>query len=407
VLNRIFIQVKNIVTELTHCFFTLGNMKHEKNELQTEQRRTVLQRILAISAAAMLAPTAVRAQPIRPWVIAQIVDTTAQQQDVSKDYLIGSRAAWQEINAKGGLQGRPVKHLSIETDGSATSLRAALDSAQSITSCVAISGTAGDRTAQALTNLLRAERSGLAHVAPWLQNASNELDDTTFAIFADRQTQISHIVKSLSLVGTKDLGVIYASPQDYALYRADIERSAQRMGMQISTSPPTHDLKSVGQKLAATSPAVQLFVGGTPELAQLTAGLEQQSRQRYVLALADVNLQTMKEMGAARQTPVFAAQTVPMVNSSLPVVRAYRAAMSKYFDEPANPLSLAGYIAARYTFEVLNRVGAGLNRQTALAAFQKRESADVGGFIVSYNAAGRGSQFVTQSMLGKDGYTVG
>jgi hypothetical protein len=123
-----------------------------------------------------------------------------------------------------------------------------------------------------------------------------------------------------------------------------------------------------------------------------------------------VNLQTMKEMCAARQTPVFAAQTVPMVNSSLPVVRAYRAAMSKYFDEPANPLSLAGYLAARYTFEVLNRAanaGNGLTRQTALAAFQKRETVNLGGFIVNYNAAGRGSQFVTQSMLGKDGHMVG
>ena len=382
-------------------------MTKPKIELLPAQRRAVLQRILAVSAATMLPVSAVRAQPARSWVIAQIVDNTAQQQDVSKDYLIGSRAAWQEINAKGGLQGRPVKHLSIEADGTATSLKAALDSAQSITSCIAMSGTAGDRTAQALTNLLRAERSSLAHVAPWLQNASSELDDTTFTIFADRQAQISHIVKSLSVVGTKDLGVIYASPQEFALYRADVERTAQRMSMQISTSQPALDLKSVGQKLAANSPAVQLFIGGTPELAQFTAGLELQSRQRYVLALADVNLQTMKEMGAARQTPVFAAQTVPMVNSSLPVVRAYRAAMSKFFDEPANPLSLAGYIAARYTFEVLNKVGSGLNRQTALAAFQKRESVDVGGFVVNYNAAGRGSQFVTQSMLAKDGYMVG
>lgn len=382
-------------------------MTKPKIELLPAQRRAVLQRILAVTAAAMLPAIPVRAQPARPWVIAQIVDTSAQQQDVSKDYLIGSRAAWQEINALGGLLGRPVKHLSLETDGSAASLRTALDSAQGNTACIALTGTAGDRTAQALTSLLRTDRSNLAHVAPWLQNASNEVDDTTFAIFADRQAQIAHVVKSLSVVGTKDLGVIYASPQEFALYRADVERTAQRMGMQLSTSLPAQDLKSVGQKLGASSPAVQLFIGGTPELAQFTLGLEKQARQRYVLALADVNLQTMKEMGAARQTPVFAAQTVPMVNSSLPVVRAYRAAMSKFFDEPATPLSLAGYIAARYTFEVLSRAGAGLNRQSALAAFQRRESVDVGGFRVNYNAAGRGSQFVTQSMLSRDGYTVG
>ena len=376
-------------------------------QLLPAQRRAVLQRILAVSAAAMLPVSAVRAQPARSWMVAQIVDTSAQQQDVSKDYLIGARAAWQEINAQGGLLGRPVKHLSLETDGSATSLRTALDSAQGNPACIALSGTAGDRTAQALTSLLRTERSGLAHVAPWLQNASSELDDTTFAIFADRQAQIAHIVKSLSIVGTKDMGVIYASPQEYTLYRADVERSAQRMSMQLSTSLPNQDLKSVGQKLSASSPAVQLFIGGTPELAQFTLGLAQQARQRYVLALADVNLQTMKEMGAARQTPVFAAQTVPMVNSSLPVVRAYRTAMSKFFDEPATPLSLAGYIAARYTFEVLSKVGAGLNRQSALAAFQKRESVDVGGFRINYNATQRGSQFVTQSMLSRDGQTVG
>jgi ABC-type branched-subunit amino acid transport system substrate-binding protein len=382
-------------------------MKKTTKIFLPEHRREVLKRILAVSAATMLPAIPVRAQPARPWVITQIVDTTAQQQDVSKDYLIGARAAWQEINAKGGLQGRPVKHLSVETDGTAASLRAALESAQTNTSCIALFGTAGDRTAQALTSLLRTERSNLAHVAPWLQNASSELDDTTFAIFADRQAQISHIVKSLSVAGTKDLGVIYASQQEYALHHADVERSAQRMSMQVSTSKPTQDLKSVGQKLSASSPAVQLFIGGTPELAQLTAGMAQQSRQRYVLALADVNLQTMKEMGAARQTPVFAAQTVPMLNSGMPVVRGYRAALTKFFDEPPTPLSLAGYIAARYTFEVLNKVGSSLSRQTALAAFQKREAVDVGGFRVSYNASGRGSQFVTQSMLTKEGQTVG
>jgi ABC-type branched-subunit amino acid transport system substrate-binding protein len=382
-------------------------MTKPKIELLPAQRRAVLQRILAVSAAAMLPAVPVRAQTPRPWVIAQIVDTTAQQQDVSKDYLIGSRAAWQEINAKGGLLGRPVKHLSIEADGTATGLKAALDIAQGNTSCIALSGTAGDRMAQALTSLLRSERSGLAHVAPWLQNASNELDDTTFTIFADRQAQISHVVKSLSLVGTKELGVIYGSIQEYELYGADVERIAKSMGIKLVTSPPGNDLKIMGQKLSAKSPAVLLFVGGTPELSELTKGLEQQTLQRFVLVLADVNLQTMKEMGIARKTPIFAAQTVPVLNSSLPIVRAYRTAMTKYFDEPPTALSLAGYIAARYTFEVLNKIGRGLSSQTALAAFQKRESVDVGGFMVSYNAAGRGSQFVTQSMLTKDGHTVG
>lgn len=379
------------------------------------QRRVVLQRILAISAAAMLPAPPLLAQPSRgtvsgserAWVIAQIVDTSAQQQDVSKDFLIGSRAAWQDINARGGLLGRPVKHLSIDTDGTAASLRLALETVSDNPACIALSGTVGDRTALALTALLHDERLSLAQVAPWLQNATSELGEHTFPIFADRQAQIAHIVKSLSLMGIKEFGVIYASRQEQTLHQQEVERIAQRLEMRLVTSAPSTDLKSVGQQLNAASPAVQLFIGGTPELVQLTLGLEKQARQRFVLALADVNLQTMMQMGAARQTPVIAAQTVPMVNSSLPIVRAYRSTLARLFDEPPTPLSLAGFIAARYTFDVLSKSKGTLNRQTALAAFQRRDQTDVGGFKISYSATGRGSHFVTQSMLTKEGQTVG
>jgi len=37
----------------------------------------------------------------RPIVVAQLVDLSPAQQDVSRDFLIGSRAAWQDINSRG------------------------------------------------------------------------------------------------------------------------------------------------------------------------------------------------------------------------------------------------------------------------------------------------------------------
>ena len=60
-------------------------------------------------------------------VVAQLVDFSTAQQDVSKDFLIGSRAAWQDINSRGGIRGRLVHHLTVETDGTPTSLRSALN----------------------------------------------------------------------------------------------------------------------------------------------------------------------------------------------------------------------------------------------------------------------------------------
>ena len=123
--------------------------------------------------------------------------------------------------------------------------------------------------------------------------------------------------------------------------------------------------------------------------------------------MASVNLQTVTQMGAGRTTPIIVAQPVPVVTASLPIVRAYTETMSRLFDQPPVTLSLAGFIAARYTFEVLNNIGGEITRASALTAFQRRDNVDVNGFRVSFNPQRRSSSYVTQSMLTLDGRVIG
>ncbi|WP_227820420.1 ABC transporter substrate-binding protein [Ramlibacter tataouinensis] len=372
--------------------------------------RPINRRQMLAAAATLAAPAWALAQSgkasARGITIAQIVDTSPAQQDVSKDFLIGSRAAWQDVNARGGLRGRTVQHATIEVDGTAASVRAALASVRDNPDCLLLCGSAGDVAATRVATALRAERLGIAHVAPWLQNSGLELDDQTFPIFAPRQEQIAHALKSLSVVNVRELGVVYAGEQEYAGHRNELEHAAAALGLKIVAYRGSN-LAQLGQQLTQASPAILLFVGGTPELVQFTQGLERQSRQRYVVALADVNLQTLQQMGAARHTPVIATQSVPMVTASHPIVRKYREVLARLFDEPPAPLSLAGFIAARYAFEVLGGVDGQLSRASVLAAFQRRETLDVGGFRVSYDGRRRGGTFVTQSMLTTDGRVIG
>lgn len=377
-------------------------------------RRHVLRSGLALFAgpltAAALAQPGKTGAALRGVTVAQIFDVSPAQQDVSKDFLIGSRAAWQDINAHGGLRGRPVQHLSLEVDGTPASLHTALQAVQNNPACVVLSGTAGDPVAHQLMLQLRQDSLAIAHVAPWLQNSSVDIDERTFPIFAARQDQISHALKSLTAMGMTEVGAVYASDAEYGQYRDDLERIAGGMKLRLQSfraNGAQGDLKALGQRLTQSTPAVLLFVGGTPELAQFTQGLEKQARQRYVVALADVNLQTMMQMGAARSTPIIATQAVPMINASLPVVRAYRDILGRLFDEPPTPLSLAGFIAARYTYEVMSGVEGPLTRQTVLAEFQRRSALDVGGYRVSFNPQRRSATYVTQSMLTLDGRVVG
>ena len=340
-------------------------------------------------------------------VIAQIVDTSQGQEDVSRDFLIGARAAWQDINLKGGIRGQKVVHLTVETDGTAGSIQQAVETIQNNTSCVALSGSVGDRVA---TQVMEASSRGLltlAHAAPWLQSSDRDADDRTFRIFAPRQVQIAYALKTLSVMGLKELGAVYGSAQEHAAHHQELENIAASLQLKLQGFQPGGNLRLLGQKLTPTTPAVLLFLGGTPELAEFAKGLDTQARQRYVVALADVNMQVLKDMGAARGTPIIITQPVPLDTAALPIVRMYRETLSRLFDEPPTALSLAGFIAARYTQQVLMSVEAPLTRQNALAAFQKRSDLDVGGFRVSFDAQRRGSYYVTQSMLSRDGRQIG
>ena len=342
--------------------------------------------------------------------VAQVIDMSAAQQDVSRDLLVGAQAAWKDFNARGGLRGRPVQHVALETDGSPASLEAAWKTVRADANCVALAGCAGNSVALGLLDLQRkaGSDSPLAHVAPWLQSADVVLDDATFPVFADRHAQIEHAVTALSVAGVREVGVVYASRAAQTGNRAELERISQGLKLQLQTIPTANTVEQTAQTLGPKTPSMLLFIGGTPELAQFLQGIKKQGGQRFVVALADVNLQTLAQLGSmGRNASVVVTQAVPMVNAGLPVVRAYRDALARYYDEAPTPLGLAGFIAARYTAQVLASLDTAPTRQNVLAAFQRRNTVDVGGFQVQYDKNRRSGYFVTQSMLASDGRVVG
>ena len=377
------------------------------NSIHNPSRRGIVRTIASLSLACAAPVWAQPSKASRVPTVAQIVDISTNQIDVSKDFLVGSRAAWQEINSRGGPQGTPVKHLVLEVDGSVASLRSAVESLKNEAQCIALFGTAGDRASSQLAGILGRELPELAHVAPWLQNVEAVASPSTFTIFASRQEQIAHAIKSLSVMGISQVGAVYGSAAEYATYRADLQQVAKALKLSIVSYTTPGDLRDLAQSLHADSPRVLLFVGGTPELVRFSQGVEKQEVQRYIIAMSDVNLQSIQQMGMSRFTPMIATQVVPMVNSSLPIVRAYRAALGKFFDEPPTPLSLAGYMSARYTNEVLQGMDGTINRATALQAFARRSAVDLGGFRIAPDARNRGSAYVTQSMIAADGRLIG
>jgi ABC-type branched-subunit amino acid transport system substrate-binding protein len=342
-------------------------------------------------------------------MVAQVIDMSSNQQDVSKDFVVGARAAWQEINAAGGLRGQTIRHNVIETDGSAVQADTAWQQLQRDGSCLASFGSCGNALAVQLSTKSaseRGERGELAHIAPWLQNSAIETTRGTYPIFSRRDQQIQHALQSMSTVGVDSITVVY---QDHAERNAngqDITRIANNLKLSLREMHVQTDLAAQASQISATSVPLVLFVGGTPELVQFTRGWKSSSSLRYIIALADVNLLTAQQMGGSKRVPIIGTQAVPMVTSSLPVVRRYRAALAKYYDEAPTALSLAGYIAARYTAQTLLTAKT-LSRSAVAEALAKRTSLDLEGFRVEVDNGKLHNAYVTQSMLSADGRVIG
>jgi ABC-type branched-subunit amino acid transport system substrate-binding protein len=348
----------------------------------------------------------------RPLVVAQIVDLTSGQQDISRDFLVGSRSAWQDLNARGGVRGRTVQHVTIETDGTPTGLKTAWQAVHGQAGCVALSGCVGNGAAAGLVALQSAARSAspLALVAPWLHAAVTDSEaETVFEVFPDHQIQIAHAIKTHASLGVKQIGVVFATAQIQQQSQAHVLQAAKSLGLQAQILPLAGTQGPAATQLTNPTQTIILFVGGTPELHAFASKLiAPPGRQCFVVALADVNLQVLAQMGGTpKGTSIIATQAVPLVTSSLPVVRAYRDALSRFFDEAPSPQGLAGFIAARYTAEILAGISGPVTRASALSALQRRADVNVGGYIVTYQGKRRSNAYVTQSMLTQDGRIIG
>ena len=375
---------------------------------QFQARRRFLRTAGAASAVAATSPALFAQSPAaRGPMVAQIVDSSNQNQDISKDFLVGSRTAWQEINAAGGLRGQAIRHVVLETDGSTSQVDAAWAQLRADSSCLASFGACADAVAVTLSARSRTDSSELAQVAPWLQSALPEQTPNTLVIFSNREQQLEHALKRMSTVGMDRITVVYQSESERRLNTADIQRLAQSLKIGLREMPVQQDLTLQAQQISNTNVPLVLFVGGTPELVQFTRGWNKGNMMRYIIALADVNLLTAQQMIGNRRVPVVGTQAVPVVSSAMPIVRRYRQALAKYYDEPPTALSLAGYISARYTAQVLLSVRGNINRSAAHEAFLRRQSIDLEGFRVSYENGKLQNAFVTQSMLSADGRALG
>ena len=358
----------------------------------------------AAAAIAQPAPATTRSST----TVAQLIDTSPEHQELSRNYATGIRLAWAGLSKPGGPLSRCTL-TTIQTDGTDDGVRAALLRLRDDRSVVALVGNVGDQLAVRTVAACRALDLHIAHVAPWMPDPRFDADPAVASLFASRDTQLRQALESVRGMGLDDLDVMFTSESQRDFYAASVSASAAAAKLRIALRAPDKGqaVASVAMKLPNRKGAV-LFMGDTVDLALVARAMASAGDRRMIFSLGSVDHPTLVQLGGARGGALVLTQVVPNPRSStLACARAYREALKELFDEDPSPVSFAGYLAGRYAAVLLGKSGALPTRESVLETLRNRPAADLQGFPVDFSRGPRGSGYVTQTLLTADGRLVG
>lgn len=340
----------------------------------------------------------------------QCVDTAAEQTELTRDYMVGVQLAAQAINQNGGINGRTLRIAPIQMDSSPAGLQSLVQRLRSDPEVLGIVGSVGESLADATVQATRAANLPIAHIAPWIGHADQEADPNVLHLFASRDMQMRAALKNLEPFGITRIGVVFDSPATHAANKAEFAAAAQRMSVEPLSfvAAEAGGVEALARTMPASSPAVLCFVGGSIELSRFAHAIATRGLQRYIVNLGDANLALLTQLGATKATPMVLTQVVPNPFSDTKrFSRDYRSLLKKFTEEDPSPMSLAGYLAGRYTVKLLARLEKP-TRAAVLEEVRRRPAADLEGYHVAFGPGRlRGSTLVAQTMVSRDGRMIG
>ncbi|MGH6639441.1 MAG: ABC transporter substrate-binding protein [Polaromonas sp.] len=370
-------------------------------------RRGILGALAALPAAFHASTRADDAGPVK---IAQSAALSGPLGELGQAMHQGAKACFAAINAKGGVNGRPIE-LSALDDG--YDVKRALAN---------VKGFIEDRSNFALFNCMgtpmieamlpQVIESGMPFFAPFSgalsarpQNARN-----VFNIRASYADEAEQLVQHLATIGIKRIAIAYqnnsfgkevfnATQQSMARHKLDATAI-------VTVENNSSDAAAAAARIATSQPeAVLVGLAGKPTIDFVKAmRLQRKGLPLYALSIMGAAA-TLKAMGDDA-TGIAVSQVVPLPgNTVVPMVREFQQAWKAagVTLEPSH-LALEGYINARVFAEALRRAGRNPTRSSFIESTWNLKRYDLGGFEVSFSDSARNaSRFVELTMVSRDG----
>jgi branched-chain amino acid transport system substrate-binding protein len=331
--------------------------------------------------------------------------------DLGNEMRRGILAAFEEVNRRGGIDGR---HLELRSYDDRYEPEQAIANTQKLINddgVFALIGAVGTTTSAASEPI--AQGRGIPFIAPFTgaeflrDSALANVVNVRASYFQETEAMVDRLIADR---GISRIAVLY---QDDSYGRSGLDgvrQALERRHIALigagSYMRNTTAVKTALLGLNRLRPEAIIVIGAYLPSATFTQWARKLGVNALILNVSFVGSDALAASLGAAGEGVYITQVVPFpTGDALPLLADYRKALVAN-DATARPSfgSLEGYIAGRLTADVLAKAGAQPTRESFLKALADTGTFDIGGFTLHYGPGdNQGSDQVFLTMISKGG----
>lgn len=375
----------------------------------------ILRGLTVWTAALLLSATVAHAEPgvtADAITLGQSTSLSGPLADLGQEVLKGSKAYFDDLNARGGINGRKVV---LNTKDDAYDAKKTVENVDAFIAggeTFALFGTFGTPNNEAI--LPAVQKSGIPLLMPYTGAPSIRKPELkgVFNLRASYADEAEKLIQHLTTIGFKKIGIAYQNnsfgKEVLAAATTTLEQRGLKPVASVSVENNASDASAAVTKLLAAQPdALVLGLAGKPTIEVIkNVNLAHRGMQMYALSVLATtgNLKTLGKDGIG----VAISQVVPFPNNlAMSLVREYQQAMKTAGHTELSHLSLEGYVNAKVAAEGLRRAGRAPTREALATAMQSIKGLDLGGMEVSFTkGAASASKLVELTVINSRGQLV-
>lgn len=358
-------------------------------------------------------PTFAQAKEV---VIGQVASLSgANGADLGQGLQLGIRAHLEAVNARGGVNGRKIKLVSLDDEylpeRTVQLTKELIDTHKP----VALLGYRGTANTLALMKSKVLEDTGVPLIGTLSGAAEIQGAPMIFHVRTSYPQEISQLVLQLSRLGMTRLGLFYVddafgkSGRDAVLDAAKTSKSSVVVEAAYDKAPDkvAATVQAAVDKLVAGQPQAVVMVAVGDPVYSFVKQAKAKSSSLRLFSISVVNPSAVIEkVGLEAARGMGFSEVFPFPYSDgTPLSREYRAALKKT-DPKSEPnyFSLEGYVYAKVLVNAIRKAGNSPTAASVKAALDAYPQTDLGGFVVNFNPQTKnGSSFSDLAIIASNG----